>query len=180
MTRTKSQILSEFLVLQAQAGDTDALGQLVNIWSGRMLARAIHLIGDREAAQDAAQEAWIGIARSIRSLRDPALFGPWAMRIIQYKCADAIRAMIRDRKLKRSYAHESQILNEHAEPADPAPVRTAILLLAPKYRDVVILYYMDGCSTETIAILLDIPVSTVKTRLRRARAQLKPIIERTE
>ncbi|MBL4591978.1 MAG: RNA polymerase sigma factor [Phycisphaerales bacterium] len=177
MTRTKSQILSEFLVLQAQTGDAKALGQLVEMWSHRLNNRAIKLIGDREAALDAAQEAWISIARSIRSLRDPALFGPWAMRIVQLKSADAIRSMIRDRKLKHSYAHE---VSNHTEPTDPAPVRTAILLLAPKYRDVVILHYMDGCSTEIIAVILNIPIGTVKTRLRRARAQLKPILERTD
>jgi RNA polymerase sigma-70 factor (ECF subfamily) len=173
--RNKEHILGEYLVLKAQSGDTLALAQLVEIWSDRLNRRAVHLLGDHDAAGDAMQESWIGIARSIRSLRDPSLFGPWAMRIVHHKCADSIRAKVRERKLKRSYARQD---HSKPEPVDPAPVRTAICLLSRKYRDVLILYYMDEYPVDLISIILGIPVGTVKTRLRRARAQLKPMLEK--
>jgi len=65
---------------------------------------------------------------------------------------------------------------------DPAPdddqaIRDAIGHLDPLLREVVYLFYMDNCSLEQIAGVLSIPVGTAKTRLKRARTKLKPILE---
>ena len=58
-------------------------------------------------------------------------------------------------------------------------IRTAVSTLDPKLREVVYLFYMDHCTIQQVAAVLNIPVGTAKTRLARARALLKPMLERS-
>lgn len=178
MIDQRVHILTGYLVLRVQGGEPEALCELVNLWTDRLHARARRLIGDDAAAGDITQEAWIGIARGIRRLRDPNRFGTWAMRIVHHKCADAIRANIRNREMLRSQSRPDQ--DRSVPPADRSEIREAICLLPPKYREVIMLFYMDDCSVETIALVLGAPVGTVKSRLRRAREQLRTTLERNQ
>lgn len=178
MSDQRVHILTGYLVLRLQSGESEALAELVDLWIDPLHARARRLIGDDAAARDITQEAWIGIARGIRRLRDPNRFGTWAMRIVHHKCADAIRANIRNREMLCSQSRSDQ---DREEPSvDRSEVRRAICLLAPKQREVIMLYYMDDCSVETIALVLGAPVGTVKSRLRRAREQLRKTLERNQ
>lgn len=178
MTRTQSTILSELLVLQAQSGSDEALSQTVEIWTPMLRSRAYRLTRDSDGTLEVLQESWIGIARGLRGLRDPARFGPWSMRIVHHKAADWIRLRTKHRTLE-AHIKEMGTQSEMTNPQDNAHmIRVAIGLLDPKLREVVCLFYMDNCSLEQIAVVLNIPIGTAKTRLVRARTQLKPILER--
>jgi RNA polymerase sigma-70 factor (ECF subfamily) len=178
MTRTQATILSEFLVLDAQNGNKDALSQLVDLWTPRLSNRAYRLTGDHEGSREVLQESWIGIAKGLRSLRDPSRFGGWAYRIVQHKAADWIQQQSKDRSLTSRMRENPQNASAPADDQGQA-IRTAIGHLDPKLREVVYLFYMDNCTIEQIAIVLNIPPGTAKTRLSTARSQLKPILERT-
>ncbi len=176
--RQPANILSELLVLQAQGGSDSALSQLVDIWTPRLKARAYRLTFNSDGACEVVQEAWIGIARGLRTLRDPSRFGVWSMRIVHHKAGDWIKVQSKHRALK------SRLRDTHAKP-NPADdedigqaIREAIGHLDPKLREVVYLFYMDNCLLDQIAAALEIPVGTAKTRLMRARTQLKPILEK--
>jgi len=177
MNRTPTTILSELLVLNAQRGDAESLSELVEFWTPRLRARAHRLTRDHEGGDEVLQESWVGIARGLRRLRDPALFGAWAMRIVHHKSADWIRARARDRAMDP--LHDEQTIGESAptEIDRAQTIRTAIGQLDPKLRDVVYLFYMDHCTIEQIAAVLEIPVGTAKTRLMRAKKQLRLILE---
>jgi len=178
MTRTQTAILSEFLVLDAQNGNKDAPAQLVELWTPRLLNRAYRLTGDQEGTREVLQESWIGIAKGLRSLRDPSRFGGWAYRIVQHKAADWIQQRTQDRSLNTRLQDNPRTNpepnNDHAH-----AIRSAIAFLDPNLREVVYLFYMDFCTIEQIAIVLNIPPGTAKTRLSTARSQLKPILEHT-
>ncbi len=178
MTRTQSTILSEYLVLDAQSGSKEALSQLVEMWTPRLTHRAYRLTGDHDGAREVLQESWIGIAKGLRSLRDPSHFGGWSHRIVQHKAADWIQQQAKDRSLN-ARLHETprgtpEPAGDHAQ-----AIREAIGHLDPKLREVVYLFYMDNCTLKHIAAVLRIPVGTAKTRLLMARSQLKPILEHT-
>ena len=98
MDDPRLHILTGLLVLRAQGGESEAFAQLAGIWADPLHRRACRLLGDAEAAQEISQEAWLAIARGIARLRDPDRFVPWAMRIVHNKCADAIRARVRERE----------------------------------------------------------------------------------
>jgi RNA polymerase sigma factor (sigma-70 family) len=179
MNRTPTTILSELLVLNAQRGDEESLSELVEFWTPRLRARAHRLTRDHEGAGEVLQESWVGIARGLRRLRDPALFGAWAMRIVHHKSADWIRARARDRAMDPLH-DEGTIGESPSTEIDRAQtIRTAIGQLDRNLRDVVYLFYMDNCTLKQVSVVLDIPIGTAKSRLARARDQLRPILEQT-
>jgi len=183
MARERFEILSEYLVLSAQAGSRDAMSALVTLWTPRMRRRAQRLTRDDDAARETVQDAWLAIARGIRRLKDPARFGPWAARIVHHKAADHIARRVRERETLAA-ARASAPPPDHArsEPRDSDDgerVREAIALLDPKLRDVLILHHMDRCTLDQTARTLGIPVGTAKTRLKRARERLRTTLERS-
>ncbi len=175
MTQSQPIILTELLVLQAQSGSEQAMGQLVELWTPPLARRAFRLTQDHEGTSEVMQESWVGIARGIGRLRDPARFGAWSFRIVHNRAADWIRARDANR---RNTAGPNPAL-AHLPAADPEQdpsseqIRVAVSRLDPKLREVVYLFYMDQCTIEQIAIVLGIPSGTVKTRLTRARSELK-------
>lgn len=179
MSRSQITILSEYLVLDAQSGNQESLSRLVEMWTPKLKIRAYRLTGDHDGTHEVLQESWIGIAKGLRSLRDPSRFGGWAYRIVQHKAADWIQQRSKDRTLN---AHLQSTATPHTpEPIDDHAhtIRTAIGHLDPKHREVVYLFYMDHCTIEQTAAVLRIPVGTAKTRLVQARVILRSQLERS-
>ena len=177
MSSSQSAILSELLVLQAQAGSKGALAQLVELWTPRLRARAYRLTRDHEGTNEVLQETWVGIARGLPALRNPARFGPWSHKIVHAKASDWISARISNRTTK-SIIHEPDAPNPAGIQEDLAQtIRNEVSTLDPKLREVVYLFYMDQCTIEQIGQVLDIPLGTVKTRLAKARRLLKSKLE---
>jgi len=178
MTRQPFDILSEFLILNIQSGDDHALTELIEIWTPKLRSRALRLTQDTDACNEVLQESWIGIARGLRSLRDPSMFGPWAFRIVHNKAANFINDRSRNRRNHIAACEANSQSSKIREPDDAmgCSVREAISTLDPKLREVVYLFYMDNCTIEQLSGVLGIPTGTAKTRLKRARSQLKDLL----
>ena len=175
---TPTTIEIELLVLDAQAGDPTALTTLAHRYNTALTSRALALTNNPDAAADITQDTWLAIARSIRTLRDPARFHAWAASILANHARDWIKSQIKQRQ-KQTNSHQHH--NHHdANQADPQDVRLAILNLEPKLRDIIILTYMDRCTIEQAAAALAIPTGTAKSRLRKAREILRNTIESNE
>lgn len=185
MAQSPDRILDELLVLKCQAGDAEALKQLVSRWHGRLRCHAWYLTQDREATADVVQEAWLDIIRSIRRLKEPASFRGWAYRIVGNKAADWLRRQKRRRELWTEVARRQSNLSQGASAEDgpsdvQSAVRTAIQSLPTGSQIILSMKYVDRMSTREIADALDIPVGTVKSRLHHARDQLRQILERQD
>lgn len=182
MPRTPEQVETELLVLDAQSGDREALAGLVRLWHGRFYRHARLLSDDDAAASDALQEAWTAIIKGVRSLRDPADFPAWALRIVGHKCADAVRGNRRRRALSAEQAPSATAArsgvpsstDEHDE------LRRAIDALPQALRETVSLFYGCGLGIEQTARALALPEGTVKSRLSEARTRLRQAIERND
>ena len=178
MTTAESRVLDEYLVVCARTGDRRAFEQLARRWNRRLVAHAWRLTGDPEAARDAAQSAWIEIARGIGRLEDERAFPAWAYRIVSRRCARLVRGFQRDRALSRDLA---------AQPApDPEPdydgpehaaLARAIRGLPPGQRAAIALHHFEDMSIAETAVALDVPAGTVKTRLMHARRALRAALE---
>jgi hypothetical protein len=92
---SRARIVDCMLVLAAQARQTDAFGRLATRWHARLLRHTARLTGDSEGAREIVQDVWVAVARGIGRLRDPASFGPWALRIVSRRSADLIREALR-------------------------------------------------------------------------------------
>lgn len=177
--RNKSRVLEEYLVTSARLGDRSAFEQLVQLRGPKLLAHAARLLQNREEARDIVQEAWLDILRGLRSLRDPAAFPAWATRIVTRRCARFIKGQQAQRALKAELAEDVKLdAFEHPPDAtDAERVRTAIAALPPKQAATIALFYLEDMSVGEVALALDVPRGTVKTRLMHAREQLKNVLK---
>ena len=176
MDHTPERALDEYLVSLSQGGSSEALDGLARRWTPRLLRYAARVLGgsdSAEAARDVVQETWIGAIRGLRGLRDPAQFPAWIYGIATRKCADAIRAKRRGRRLDQQTAAESCRPVENLTSERHIDLATAIRGLPPIHRAVVHLFYVEGMSVEEIASVLGIPAGTIKSRLHHARDALK-------
>jgi len=131
------------------------------------LYRISYLILGREAdCEDAVQETLLRAWRRIGTLRQPEYFETWLIRIL----INESRRMLKERA-----RHPSGEIPESmpaVQPPDPA-LRDAVLALDARFRVPVILHHLEGYRVNEIAGMLNLPVTTVKHRLRRGRELLK-------
>jgi RNA polymerase sigma factor (sigma-70 family) len=176
--QTPERPLDEYLVLLSQAGSTDAMDGLARRWTPRLLRYAVRVLGgsaeSAETARDVVQETWVGAIRGLRGLRDPAQFPAWIYGIATRKCADAIRANIRRRRLDAHAAVDNEGPRDATVGVEhQIDLLSGIRQLPPKQRAVVHLFYGEDLTVEEIAAALGIPAGTVKSRLHHAREALK-------
>ncbi|MFD1156456.1 RNA polymerase sigma factor [Roseovarius aestuarii] len=177
--RNAGRIYEELLVQQAQAGDRVAMDHLAELRGPRLLIHAARLLGDADAARDVVQDAWIEILRGLPGLREPRAFASWATRIATRRVARYIKGRVSDRAVAKMLVQESEATEPEAGPAasDARAVRAAIATLPPEQAATIALFYLEDMSVAEVAIALDIPRGTVKTRLMHARDKLKSALK---
>ena len=179
MNDPSRKIVDEILVMDCQSGNVKALELLVSRWQKRLWTYAYRILGDSEAAWDITQESWLGIVRGIRKLEDPARFGPWCFRIVGNKANDWIRKRQADRQPAQQ-TEPAQACGD-CERLDKASDLSAILRKLPRnHREILMLYYIEQLNVGEIAIVLDVPNGTVKSRLHKAREQFRKLWQASE
>ena len=166
-------------MLDARAGNKQALEHLVALRGDRLYAHAARLAGDREAARDIVQEAWVQILRSLPRLTDETSFLPWALCIVSRRVAAFIKTRQKDRRLAEDFAPEApQAFTLDTDQILDAPkVREILHQLPPVQHATIALFYLEDMSVAEVAKALDVPIGTVKTRLMTARATLRNYLE---
>ncbi len=178
MRMEKARALDAYLVASARLGDRHALGILVRRWNGKLLAHAWRLLRDEEGAKDAVQEGWAEMLRGLARLRDDSAFAAWAYRIVSRSCARQIGRIVAERGLVEELA-VSPADENFSEPStlDAEAVRRAIATLPPGQQAAVALFYLEDLSVAEVAVALDVPAGTVKTRLMYARNRMREALE---
>ncbi len=177
------------LLERAQSGDLRAFEELVQPHVGRIYSYVARMVGDPVEAEDLAQEVVLRAHRAINSFRGGATFQTWLYRIATNITVDAIRR--RKRQECRVCSLDDPLPGTEGTIAREVPdnqltpdalveraelrreVGDAIQELSPKLRAVVVLFDLEGCSYEEIAVALGLPLGTVKSRLFNARARLR-------
>ncbi len=182
MARTSARILDEYLVVSARAGDAEAFSLLAQRWQAKLVAHAWRLTGDGEAARDAAQLGWIEIVRGLNRLQDERAFPAWAYRIVSRVCARQIGDAVRRRSLSANVT--AQPCGEEREAVgsghDHSLLRAAIRALPEEQRATIALFHFEELSVAEVAVALDVPAGTVKSRLMHARRKLRAAFEGDE
>ena len=176
MADYSEQLVDELLVMDAQSGRVKAMEMLVSRWQKRLWRYACRVTGDSEAAWDVTQEAWLGIVRGIRRLRDPAQFRSWAFRIATNKANDWIRKNAYDPRP----APDPTAATAPQDTETTDALHTILRRLPEKSRTVLTLYYLEEFALADVARILRIPRGTVKSRLHTARAEFKKLWERRD
>jgi RNA polymerase sigma factor (sigma-70 family) len=177
-SKTKERILDDYLVAAARLGDRRAFGLLAQRWNRKLLAHAWRLLADEESAKDAVQDAWAEIVRDIAKLDDARAFPAWAYRIVSRRCTRLIGRARRRRQADEAILAEPVVqANDPPAATDIEKLRAAIRELPPGQRAAVALFHLEEMSIAEVAVALDIPAGTVKSRLLHARQKLRAALE---
>jgi RNA polymerase sigma-70 factor (ECF subfamily) len=182
MNRDPKQVLTEWLVLEAQEGSETAFKDLHDLWSADLRRMILTRVERAHALDEIANEVWQGIARGLSQLDDPACFPRWAFRIAERRSTDWVRQRSLDRKREAVAINEADRLAPAPPPSTEASdetlrLREAIARLSPDERALVQLYYGSGRSVAEIAETLALPAGTVKSRLFSVRETLKQMLK---
>lgn len=157
--------------------DLAAFEALYESHGARMKSLALNVLGNRSDAEDAVQEAFLRAYRSRQTFRSDAALFTWVCRILLNTCYDIGRRRVSQRDNKMV---EAETAAELPSPAGDHPLRLtlrrAVSELAPIYRDVFLLFEVEGYTHQEVASILDIPEGTSKGRLWEARRQLRTAI----
>lgn len=174
-------MLGEYLIASARTGDRAAFDRLARLWQPDLMRHAYRLTGERDVAQDVLQDAWLDIVRGLGSLRDAAAFPAWAYRIVARKSALMIRKRQASRAVRAAVAAEPRMDEprggEAEASADLVTIKRAIAQLPEQQRIVISLFHQEDMSVAEVAIAMDIPVGTVKTRLMHARRKIRAALQ---
>ncbi|MFG0253022.1 MAG: RNA polymerase sigma factor [Phycisphaerales bacterium JB038] len=176
MNTARERTLNELLVVRCQAGDQRDFELLARRWHRRLWLHARRITGRDETASEVMQETWLAILAGIQRLQDPAWFPAWAHRIVRHKAADLSRRACRRRRLVAGQAAQLEAPDKGRETrADE--VRAALQRLAPEAREILQLRYGSGLTMVEMAVALELPVGTVKSRLHAARQQIRQTMQ---
>ncbi len=165
------------LIRRAQRNDAAAAEQLVVRFGDMAVGYAYSVLGDFHLAEDAAQEAFIEALTTIQSLREPHAFTAWLKRIVFKHCDRQTRRKrvytVNDPAAADQVASRTGIDLQAQRAEETDTVMHALNELTDKQRHATVLYYINGYSHAEIASFLEVTPAVVKSRLHRARQQLK-------
>ena len=178
------------LIRYARQGDLEAFNSLVLTHQDSVYRQAHWMLGDPQAADDICQETFLRAYRKLSSFRDGSLRA-WLLTIANRLCLDELRRRKRRPVLPLEPAGEDGVEYIPPEwPIDPAPspeeqaegaiqrqiIHQALARLSPEWRLIITLVDLQGYDYAQTAEILAIPLGTVKSRLARARSQLRHIL----
>jgi len=179
----------EELVDAFQAGDLSAFDDLVRRWERKIQAAIYRVMGTEDEARDLCQEAFLKAYRALGSFKREARFSSWLYQIALNLCRDRMRrrkgrtmvsleTLETDAPLLRSTEHGPSPLELVEASALSRAVADAVSELPDEQREVIVLKEYQDLTFLEIAEILDVPLSTVKTRLYRGLGQLRLRLER--
>ncbi len=173
------------LVQQAAAGDAAAFETLVERYQQQVYHLALRMVNNEADAQDLAQEAFIRAWRGLGSFQFTSQFSTWLYRLTSNICIDFLRAQKRRKVVSLTMLRDDEDSQWDLPDDDPLPEQQmiareerqaldrAFAALDPEFRQILTLRIVNGCSYQQISQVLGIAEGTVKSRISRAREQLR-------
>lgn len=173
------------LVARSRNGDREAFAALVRKYQSKVLTLAVRILDNRHEAEDIAQDIFVKIFQSLHDFRGASRFSTWLYRITVNHCLNSLR--------RRTRQQQTLVPSEPAEWIQESPagnpyqtlerkerwalVQAKLQELSPEHRTIILLRDFEGLSYDEIADVLQLESGTVKSRLHRARMELKALLE---
>jgi RNA polymerase sigma-70 factor (ECF subfamily) len=169
---------NENQIIQAVISGADRYEELVRRYHVGLIIHCEHLVGDRDDAEDIAQEAFIrAYTKLSRFDGRKARFSTWLYKIATNVALDFLRSKKRQINVEDIETIAESTMPVYLEEDEKIALMQAVAQLhPPEFRQVIEGYFWEGKSYQTIAAEAHIPINTVRTRLRRAKLQLKEMM----
>jgi RNA polymerase sigma-70 factor (ECF subfamily) len=191
---TSSRIGKE-VIEGCKAGDREAFEKIVLFYQKRVFNYAYRMLGHMEEARDLAQEVFVSVFESIRELREVAKFDAWLKQVTLNHCRNRWKYLRRRHYFNVDSiddpieTEEGEVTKSLIDPSDKPDVlyekkmvqewiQKGLLGLKEDQRELIVLRDLQGLSYEEMGRLLSLPEGTVKSKLHRARMELKGILEK--
>ena len=183
LVQHQTERTDEILASAAQAGDLDSFAILIARYREIALAYAFACLGNRDEAEDAAQEAFVRAYLSLARFRVSQVWGAWLMQILRNHCTDLKR---------RKRNTELSLWERELQSDSPSPeinaftlerknrIARAICRLPEKYRVPIAMHYLSRRTYREIALALDLPESTVTGRVAVGLRKLRQTLSEDE
>jgi RNA polymerase sigma-70 factor, ECF subfamily len=168
------------LAAACQSGDLRAYERLYAMHGARMKNLARNVLGNPIDAEDAVQETFLKVQRSIASFRGQSSFVTWTYRILINTCYDARRSRLRKKEVANDDSGEKQRPEPRAPGAHPSlrmALERALTTLTQHQRDVFLLYEVEGFRHAEIAVMLEMTETASKNTLFQAKKNLRQMLE---
>ncbi|HMP77864.1 MAG TPA: sigma-70 family RNA polymerase sigma factor [Pirellulaceae bacterium] len=177
------------LIAETLAGDCQAFGRLVAKYQDRLLGSMCAMVRNESDAQDIVQDALVMAFRKLHLFSGRSSFYTWLFQVARNVAISKLRSQKRTVSLDGSPHDSANGGPMTVEDRGPSPedhlrreedvelLRAALCRLSEEFRAILVLREMDDMDYEQIAEVLEIPVGTVRSRLHRARAQLRVELE---
>jgi RNA polymerase sigma-70 factor (ECF subfamily) len=168
-------MVNEIEIIEAIRGGADRYEELVRRYHKGLIIHCEQLLGDRDEAEDMAQEAFVKAYLGLEKYdAAKARFSTWLYKIATNLCLDHLRRQYRKLVVEDIEALAEATMPTFLKNEEQQEVRQAVLaLMPPEYRQAIEAYYWQGRSYQQIADDAGVPINTIRTRLRRAKLQLK-------
>lgn len=174
------------LIADCLGGRRDAFGELVTRYQARLFNAALRLVQSPDDAADVVQDAFLSAYQAIHTFKGDAEFFTWLYRIA-FNTAISLKRKKRPAVSLEAHAGETGIdpddPSEYVKPGaalerseDERQLNEAIARLSPEHREVLLLKDIEGLKYEDIAELLGVPIGTIRSRLHRARLELRDLL----
>jgi len=176
------------LIAECLAGRSEAFGALVRRYQDRLFNTVYRLLDHADDAQDVVQEAFLSAYQSLEDFKGDAQFFTWLYRI----AINSAISLKRKQKMALSLhvgrddgtTFDPQDASEFTQPGHALEqveqerrIQRALARLSPEHRAVLVLKDMEGQKYEVMAEILHVPIGTIRSRLHRARTELRQLLE---
>ncbi|MBC7896592.1 MAG: RNA polymerase sigma factor [Cytophagaceae bacterium] len=171
------------VVAQVLAGETAAYAILVARYRAQFGRYAVRMLGSREDAEEALQDAFVRAYRSLARCDDPVRFGSWLFRILANRCRTAGG---RKGRRERTFINDDVALHgaSHDHPAERnawrEEIQGALLKLEPEQREAFLLKHVEDLGYEEMAEVTGVGVSALKMRVKRACERLRVLLQEVQ
>ena len=169
------------VVRRVLGGDVEAFGILVERYFDHYVRFAVHLVGNREDAEEVVQDTFLRAYRALGRYEERERFGAWLLRILVNRARTVSAIGRRREKMFPDQTDESLPEASEAHPADRAALREemarALAQLGTDQREAFLLHYVEGLSYEEMAAITGSGVSALKMRVKRSCERLREILQ---
>ncbi len=182
MSNSESDLSDEKLAEMVQKGDTEKFGVLMERYQPKLFRYGRKFLSDKDNIEDVVQDVFIKTYKNIQSFNTSQRFSPWIYRIAHNTYVNALKKNALsplylfdfDTILSHTVTeNDDPIVREREQKEVKEVVDKVLSKIDPKYREILVLYYIEEFSYKEIAEILQIPIGTVGVRIMRAKEMMK-------